>query len=83
LARAHGGLHLLHLALQEILRGLLQLALVREVGRIRRVLTDDAQFAGLLTLVTLEGRIVFGLAERFEILGPTRERVLGLTLRVG
>src|SRR5207245_921086 len=69
LACTKGGLDLRLFASQKLLGGLLQLALVGEVRRVGRVLTDDAQLAGLLALVALERGVVLGLAQRLEILG--------------
>ena len=68
---------LLRLPLEQVLGGLLQLTLVREIGHVGRMLTDDAQLTGHLTLVAAEGGVVLGLAQRLEILGPLGEDVVG------
>jgi hypothetical protein len=83
LTRPHRGFYLLGLAIQQLLRGLLQLALVREIGDIGRVLIDRTELAGDVALVAAQGGVVLDLPQRFEVLGAARQRILGLAVRLG
>ena len=76
-SRAHRSFDLGGFAIQQVLCCLLHLALEGEVGNVRRMLTDEAGFAGQFTLIAAEYGVVLRLAQALKILGPAGERVIG------
>ena len=63
-------------ALQQVLSGLLQLALVHEIGGVSGVLRHGAELASDLALIAREGGVVLRLAERLQVLRATRQCVI-------
>ncbi len=80
-ARAHRGFNLLGLAVQQLLSGQLQLALVGEVGDVRGMLADQADLARDVSLVAAQRRVMFGLAQLLEIFSSAGQRIIGLVIR--
>ncbi len=72
-------MHLLRLTTKDLFGGGLQLALVREIGHVRRVLVDGAQLASHLSLVATEDGVVLGVSQALEFLRALAERILGFS----
>ena len=69
-------LHLLRLTLQQLLGRLLQFALIREIGYVGRVLSDQTDLAGHFALIAGKCGLPFSLAERFQLLSALLEGIV-------
>jgi hypothetical protein len=73
LARTQCCVDLRRLALEQVVRGLLQPALVGEVGRIGGVLADGARLTSHFAQVARGRGLVLSLAERLKVFRAARQ----------
>jgi hypothetical protein len=78
-----GCLNLLRLTLEELFGRLLELELIGKVGDASGVLAHDARLTCDFALIANQSRLMLGLAQRLEVLGSARERVVGPAVRIG